>query len=328
MKIIAKKLSKKQSQNKLLINFATVANFNRNDNQFSVFKTADHAMSSDAKSPKSSHIASHLQGFSLRVGQFQNGLKKIQNTLLNCGIQFGKLTISGVVKNQMPRFIQSHGVASFGQVKILFSQSASILHRKRERQRNLLLLPATVPGLSLHKSSWCDGFWLIRQLGDFLKLRVGERPTWGHLMSNTYAFEYNMYYKFVNCFTSIAILALTACSSVSESFDSEATKGVGAKSISQVNAMIDQGKIGAVVGGVLGDLAHTQVVAPVIVQNPVAIANSETIVLSDHSVIQRQPEQHLRIWLAPFQDMQGNFHEAAVVHTLQRPSFWQVNAVP
>jgi hypothetical protein len=35
----------------------------------------------------------------------------------------------------------------------------------------------------------------------------------------------------------------------------------------------------------------------------------------------------MRIWMAPFQDANGNFHEAAVIHTLQRPSFWQVNTV-
>ena len=121
----------------------------------------------------------------------------------------------------------------------------------------------------------------------------------------------------------LCLLTLTACSSASESFDSEATKGVGAKSISEVNAMIDQGKI----DGLKSEVDQASVVAPVVVQKAVPIANPETIVLSDHSVIQRQPEQHMRIWFAPFQDINGNFHEPSVVHTLLRPSFWQVNAV-
>lgn len=122
---------------------------------------------------------------------------------------------------------------------------------------------------------------------------------------------------------SLVLLILTACSSASESFDSEATQGVGAKSISEVNAMIDQGKI----SGVKGDTDLAAVVSPVIIKNPIEVANPETIVLSDQSIIQRQPEQHLRIWFAPFQDMNGNFHEAAIVHTLLRPSYWQMNAV-
>jgi conjugal transfer pilus assembly protein TraV len=126
-----------------------------------------------------------------------------------------------------------------------------------------------------------------------------------------------------NGVVSLGLLILTACSSASESFDSEATKGVGAKSISEVNVMIDQGKI----DGLKSEVDQASVVAPVVVQTPVPIANPETIVLSGNSVIQRQPEQHMRIWFAPFQDINGNFHEASVVHTLLRPSFWQVNAV-
>ena len=125
---------------------------------------------------------------------------------------------------------------------------------------------------------------------------------------------------------SALLLTLTGCSSALESFDSQATSGVGAKSISEVNAMIDQGKI----AGIKAEGDFEKVIAPVIVQNPIPIAhppiaNPETITLSDNSVIQRQPEQHLRVWFAPFQDFQGNFHEAAVVHTLLRPSYWQMH---
>ena len=125
--------------------------------------------------------------------------------------------------------------------------------------------------------------------------------------------------KKLSLLSTLLCLTLACCSTASESFDSEATKGVGAKSISEVNAMIDAGKI----EGIPGD--NDKVIAPVIVQNSVALANPD--VLSDHSVIHRQPEQHLRIWIAPFQDANGNFHEASVVHTLQRPSFWQVSSV-
>lgn len=115
------------------------------------------------------------------------------------------------------------------------------------------------------------------------------------------------------------LFLLTACSTAEENFDSEATLGVGAKSISEVNRMIDQGKIEGLSNG------KEQVVAPVV--SPVPIAASETLVLSDQTIVHRQPEQYLRVWLAPFQDAQGNFYESSVVHTLQRPGFWQMNAV-
>ncbi len=129
--------------------------------------------------------------------------------------------------------------------------------------------------------------------------------------------------KRISQFLVVLSLTLTGCSTASESFDSQATQGVGSKSISQVNAMIDKGQI----EGIKGDNESDKVIAPVLVQTPIPTFNQETIVLSDHSVIHRQPEQHMRIWMAPFQDANGNFHEASVIHTLQRPSFWQVNTI-
>lgn len=142
-------------------------------------------------------------------------------------------------------------------------------------------------------------------------------------MRITYVLNYNLYYKFVKIFSTGSLLMLVACSTASESFDSQATQGVGSKSISQVNAMIDKGQI----EGIKGYNESDKVIAPVLVQTPIPTFNQETIVLSDHSEIHRQPEQHMRIWMAPFQDANGNFHEASVIHTLQRPSFWQVNTI-
>lgn len=143
-------------------------------------------------------------------------------------------------------------------------------------------------------------------------------------MCITNIYEYNLYDKFVKKKTGLFLLSLmllTACSTVSESFDTEATQGVGAKSISQVNAMIDKGEIpGVKAGGDTGDV--NTVITPILSTAPLPHASAEPIVLSDNTVIHRQPEKVMRIWIAPFQDGSGNFHEASVVHSLQRPSFW------
>ena len=55
--------------------------------------------------------------------------------------------------------------------------------------------------------------------------------------------------------------------------------------------------------------------------------NQEEVVLTDKSIIQRAKEEPLRIWIAPFQDDQGNFHEASVVHSIIRPAFWQMQTI-
>ncbi len=130
-----------------------------------------------------------------------------------------------------------------------------------------------------------------------------------------------MYNNFVKNFLVILIsgpLFLTACSTASESFDTEATKGVGAKSISEVNRMIDRGEI----PGVHSDERAPKTVTPFVSTAPLPPVSLTPIVLSDNTVIHRQAEQVMRIWIAPFQDQQGNFYEASVVHTVHRPSFW------
>lgn len=116
----------------------------------------------------------------------------------------------------------------------------------------------------------------------------------------------------------LLLLDLTACSTAHESFDTQASEGVGAKSISEVNRMIDRGDI----PGVKGDDRDTKAISPLVSTAPLPSPSLTPIVLSDNTVIHRQAEQVMRIWIAPFQDQQGNFYEASVVHTVQRPSFW------
>jgi len=113
-------------------------------------------------------------------------------------------------------------------------------------------------------------------------------------------------------------LILTACSTAHESFDTQASEGVGAKSISEVNSMIERGDI----SGVKGDDGERKTLSPLVSTAPLPPVSLTPIVLSDNTVIHRQAEQVMRIWIAPFQDQQGNFYEASVVHTVHRPSFW------
>lgn len=113
---------------------------------------------------------------------------------------------------------------------------------------------------------------------------------------------------------------LTACATgSSEMFDCEAGKGVGCKSITQVNALVDQGSLES--GG------QVQPMPPVVGPLQAEAKKIQEIVLSDNSVIHRASEEHLRIWMGPFQDDRGNFHEPSVIHTVIRPSYWQMQTI-
>jgi len=124
----------------------------------------------------------------------------------------------------------------------------------------------------------------------------------------------------------IALSFLSGCSTTSEVFECEAGKGIGCKSISEVNKMVDTGK-----------LAHNdehdflKAVAPVFEKYTPATETREAglneIVLSDQTMVSRVQEAPLRVWIAPFQDEQGNLHEGSVIHPVIRPGYWQLTPV-
>ncbi len=108
---------------------------------------------------------------------------------------------------------------------------------------------------------------------------------------------------------------LNACAVSKESFDCPAGKGVGCRSISQVNEMVNQNKLNPN----KKDVAKAS-------QDPLAstMPLSPEVLSSDGMIIERIKEAHLRVWIAPYQDEQGQFHEGSIVHTVLRPGFWQV----
>ena len=140
---------------------------------------------------------------------------------------------------------------------------------------------------------------------------------------------------------SISLLGLTfcislcACSTTSETFDCPAGKGVGCKSISAVNHMVNQEEQPQ---GPLGSLEErgaqfiTPLSAPVISADSLGVetlskqrdASQSDIPLSDTMAVHRIQEEHLRVWIAPYQDAQGNLHEGSIVHTVLKPGCWQV----
>ncbi len=112
------------------------------------------------------------------------------------------------------------------------------------------------------------------------------------------------------------LMALSACSIPKESFDCPAGKGVGCHSISEVNEMVNR-----------GTLNPTKKDKPKPAKDPKDMSSaflSADDFSTEGMIIERVKEAHLRVWVAPFQDEQGQFHEASVIHTVLKPGFWQV----
>lgn len=130
-----------------------------------------------------------------------------------------------------------------------------------------------------------------------------------------------------SCFPFVHLIVfslLSGCSTTSEVFECEAGKGIGCKSISEVNKMVDQGQV----GGNSDDPQPFKTVVPVFAQNNLIPdskpVDGNEIILSDQTTVKRVTEDPLRVWIAPFQDEQGNLHEGSVVHTVIRPGYWQL----
>ena len=112
------------------------------------------------------------------------------------------------------------------------------------------------------------------------------------------------------------LLFLSGCSSNNELFDCPAGKGMGCKSISEVNSMVDQGEFGG---------SSDEESSPLKALAPIAMT-SEDIPQTSSGGIERIPEQNLRLWIAPFQDEAGNFHEESAIHTVVRQGRWKLQA--
>lgn len=109
-------------------------------------------------------------------------------------------------------------------------------------------------------------------------------------------------------FLLIMTSSLIGCSLIPEQFDCKYSKGVGCKSISQVNQMLD-------------DLALNSAIKP---QPKVLVVKNQNS-KSELEKVQRVVDEKLRVYIAPYQDLQGHFHEGAIIHTVLRPGFWQVD---
>jgi type IV conjugative transfer system lipoprotein TraV len=129
---------------------------------------------------------------------------------------------------------------------------------------------------------------------------------------------------------------LVGCTPHNEDFDCPAGKGIGCQSVTEVKKKLDQGAIDIPESSIEANrrraLSSPSALAPVMVP-AFANASSHTkdmtpisFVDSSGMVIERTPEKPLRVWLAPYQDSDGNLREASVVHTVVQGGVWQLRA--
>lgn len=133
-------------------------------------------------------------------------------------------------------------------------------------------------------------------------------------------------------FLLLPLLALAGCGVYSERFECDPGKGVGCLALHKVDAQVDQKTLPF-------QIEETQEkekcqekaaqnegeefiekVSPEIQDS--SLTPEPLTLTTDLFERKRLPEQSLKVWIAPYEDRQGNFHEASVVHVVVQPGRW------
>lgn len=103
--------------------------------------------------------------------------------------------------------------------------------------------------------------------------------------------------------------ALPGCASMNSEFNCPAGKGVGCKNIHDVNQMVNDGELGS------NEKLDKFQVKP-------ATAIAANITMESSASLKRTQEKSLSIWIASYEDKNGNYHEATTIHTVVQSGEW------
>ncbi len=103
---------------------------------------------------------------------------------------------------------------------------------------------------------------------------------------------------------------LAGCGELNSQFTCPMKPGVTCQSLDEVNTLVDQGKL---------------------TQSKPAPSAETTLTMDIHYLadagdssdsIKRNPETVMRLWIAPYQDKQGNYFSAHIVYHVIQPGHW------
>lgn len=99
---------------------------------------------------------------------------------------------------------------------------------------------------------------------------------------------------------------LSGCSSLNSNFDCPKKPGVMCKSLDQVNTMVDQGEV--------GHPSETNFSAKE--------TKASSLMVASNNESMRTHDKVARIWIAPFEDSDGDYYQATTVYHVIQPGEW------
>lgn len=118
------------------------------------------------------------------------------------------------------------------------------------------------------------------------------------------------------------LLALTGCAGMNADFTCPMKPGHMCRSLDDVNRLVDQGNVGSNTDAISeskSSAKNSQHVQDDVTPYPIAIPN-----LGDPL---RYGESVLRVWVAPYEDKAGNYHQPSVMYAVVHPGHWMGSPV-
>lgn len=114
----------------------------------------------------------------------------------------------------------------------------------------------------------------------------------------------------------IGMTLLAGCSSLNSQFDCPMKPGVRCESIDSVNARVDRGELGQ---AEIKTSASTCCYAP-IDYKPNSHFSKRNYFSKGEPI--RYAETVRRVWMAPYEDTAGNYHQESEIYTIAKPGHW------
>lgn len=118
---------------------------------------------------------------------------------------------------------------------------------------------------------------------------------------------------------SACLVTLSACASMNSHFDCPNQAGVNCKSLDRIDRMIDAGDIRGQTQTIKEDIKIAPV-AEVADNTTVKSCCPRTSCRSDPPI--RYGETIQRIWIAPYEDTEGNYHSDSLIYAVMKGGYW------
>jgi len=107
------------------------------------------------------------------------------------------------------------------------------------------------------------------------------------------------------------VFALSACGTMNSSFDCPNKVGVSCKSLSEVNRMVDSGQIRTQ----SAEVASYK-------QDGLVASQTSADMTAYYGAPLRYGETVQRIWIAPYEDKDNNYHQDSVMYSIIKDGHW------